>query len=139
MPDIDINVPDSKYEKEEEEDSKNIVNIHDPFFLWGLFEHSDRALMQALKTLSDADCSRLYWSCHYHKHIKVCQFILDNYAPVCIARDAMEQISQIAKTGDRSKTPDLSQIPVPFFYQHHQNLLLLNYVMERLYHQKENH
>ena len=97
----------------DDDDSSNIVNIHDPFFLWGVFEHTDRALIRSLTTLSDADCSRLYWSCHYHKHTKVCQRILDNYAPVRIAHDAMEQISQVAKSAD-TKAPDLSQIPIPF-------------------------
>ena len=95
------------------QETSNIVNIHDPFFLWGLFNHSDRALIRALSTLNDADRSRLYWTCHYRKHSHVCQRILDDYAPVRIARDAMEQISQITKAAE-SKTPDLTEIPIPF-------------------------
>ncbi|CAF1013174.1 unnamed protein product [Rotaria sp. Silwood1] len=99
--------------EEENHDLTNIVNVHDPFFLWGLFEHSDRALLQALQTLSDADCSRLYWTCHYHKHKKVCECILDNYAPIRIARDAIAILSHMTKSGD-NKIPDLTKIPVPF-------------------------
>ena len=94
-------------------ETSNIVNVHDPFFLWGLFEHSDRALIRIISTVTDADRSRLYWSCHYNKHEHVCQRILDDYAPVRIARDAMEKISQISKSAE-SKIPDLTQIPVPF-------------------------
>ncbi|CAF4708949.1 unnamed protein product, partial [Rotaria sp. Silwood2] len=78
-----------------------------------LFEHCNRALLQVLTTLSDADCSRLYWTCHYHKHTKLCQYILDNYAPVCIARDAIAILCQMVKSSD-SKIPDLTQTPVPF-------------------------
>ncbi len=107
------NTDQIKLEEEENDDSRNIVNVHDPFFLWGVFEHSDRALMRSLGTLSDEDCSRLYWSCHYHKHETVCQYLLDNCAPVRIARDAIEKLSEMTKASD-SKTPDLSQIPVPF-------------------------
>jgi hypothetical protein len=119
MPDSDMNalvhnMTEPKHEEEEDDDtSTNIVNVHDPFFLWGLFEHSDRALIRALGTLSDADCSRLYWSCHYHKHTKVCQYVLDNNAPVRIARDAIEKLSGMTRGSD-TKTPDLTQIPVPF-------------------------
>ena len=119
MADIGIHVPIHNVDERErtgtddEDDSTNIVNIHDPFFLWALFDHSDRALMRSLTTLSDSDCSQLYWTCHYHKHAKVCQYILDNYAPVRIAHDAIEQLSQIAKAGDQ-KVPDLTHIPVPF-------------------------
>ncbi|CAF0739466.1 unnamed protein product [Rotaria sordida] len=117
MPILDLNVPihnvdEIKYEEQTHE-STNIVNIHDPFFLWGLVEHSDRNLLQALKTLSDADCSRLYWSCHYRKHTELCQRILDNCAPIRIAHDAIAIISQMTKSGD-SKIPDLTQVPVPF-------------------------
>jgi hypothetical protein len=120
MTDLDLNIPihntnEPKHETEEEDDDAptNIVNIHDPFFLWGLLEHNDRTLMRALRTLTDADISRLYWSCHYHKRTKICQYVLDNNAPICIARDAIEQLSQMKKTTD-NKTPDLSQIPIPF-------------------------
>ena len=112
--DIDHSVNSFDHNQDDgDDDSSNIVNIHDPFFLWGVFEHTDRALIRSLSTLSDADCSRLYWSCHYHKHTKVCQRILDDYAPVRIARDAMAQISEVAKSVE-TKTPDLSQIPIPF-------------------------
>ncbi|CAF0829009.1 unnamed protein product [Adineta steineri] len=115
MPDLGINVPIHNTDENEDDDdeSTNIVNVHDPFFLWGIFEHKDRALIRAIGALSDADCSRLYWSCHYHKHNRVCQYVLDNNAPVCIARDAIEKISIMAKAAD-SKSLDLSEIPVPF-------------------------
>jgi hypothetical protein len=124
MPEVTINVPihdidRSKPEKEEknaEDDDDcptNVVNIHDPFFLWCLFEHSDRALIRSLATLSEADCSRLYWTCHYHKHTKVCQQLLDNYSHIRIAHDAIEKISTMTKAVD-GKTPDLSEIPIPF-------------------------
>lgn len=118
MTDLDLNVPIHNINADDtkEEDSNeptNIVNVHDPFFLWGLFEHSDRALIRAFGTLSDADCSRLYWSCHYHKHEKVCQYVLENNSRICIARDAIEKISAMTKAAD-SQNLDLSQIPVPF-------------------------
>jgi hypothetical protein len=122
MPAIDLNVPihnidETKLQDEnthdDDDDSTNIVNVHDPFFLWGLFEHSDRALIRAIKTLPEIECSRLYWSCHYHKHEKVCQYLLDNYSHIRIARDAIEILSSMTKSAD-SKTPDLSQIPIPF-------------------------
>jgi len=114
MPAIDINVPIHNIdETEHDNESTNIVNVHDPFFLWGLFEHSDQVLIQSLVTFSEADCSRLYWSCHYHKHEIVCQHLLENYSHVRIARDAIEILSQMTKASD-NKTPDLSQIPVPF-------------------------
>jgi len=119
MLDFGINVPIHNIEenehKEEDDDHEttNIVNVHDPFFLWALFEHSDRALIRTLDTLSDADCSRLYWSCHYHKHTKVCQYVLDNKAPVCIAHDAIKKLSEMTKAAD-NKALDFSQIPVPF-------------------------
>jgi hypothetical protein len=121
MPAIDLTVPihnidETKHEEENDDDnddSTNIVNVHDPFFLWGLFEHSDRKLIRSLGTLSEADCSRLYWSCHYHKHIKVCQYLLDNYSHIRIAHDAIEKLSQMTKSSDH-KAPDLSEIPIPF-------------------------
>ncbi len=68
-----------KNEEEETEESTNIINVHDPFFLWGLLEHSDRTLIQTDKTLSDDDRSRLYWSCYYHKRFEVCDYMLKNY------------------------------------------------------------
>jgi len=119
MPDIDINVPihnidETKHDEENtDNESTNIVNIHDPFFLWGLFEHSDRTLIRSLSTFSEADCSRLYWSCHYHQHKIVCQHLLENYSHIRIAHDAIEMLSQMTKSPD-NKIPDLSQIPVPF-------------------------
>ncbi|CAF0893444.1 unnamed protein product [Adineta ricciae] len=117
MSDFDLNVPihnlNADDSKEDSNEQTNIVNVHDPFFLWGLFEHSDRALIRAFGTLSDADCSRLYWSCHYHKHEKVCQYVLENNSRICIARDAIEKISAMTKAAD-SQNLDLSQIPVPF-------------------------
>ena len=117
MAEVDFTVPihDTAEAKTEDSDDEptNIVNVHDPFFLWGIFDHTDRALLRSLQTLSEEDCSRLYWSCHYHKHTKVCQCLLDNYSHIRIAHDAMEQISQLAKSAD-NKTVDLSLIPIPF-------------------------
>ena len=104
-PTFDINIDD--------DEKANLVNVHDPFFLWALFNHSDRALIRSLSILSDADRSRLYWTCHYRKHRHVCQRILDDFAPVRIARDAMEKLSQLAKISE-CKTPNLSEIPIPF-------------------------
>jgi len=92
----------------------NIVNVHDPFFLWGLFEHTDRTLLCALNTLSEADCSRLYWSCYYQKHERICQYLFNNYSHIHIAHDAIQKISQMTKIADIKATPDLSEIPVPF-------------------------
>jgi hypothetical protein len=102
----------NNYNKEDDE-TMNIVNVHDPFFLWGLIEHSDRSLLRSYETLSDADRSRLYWSCHYHKRQKVCQYVLEKCRLVRTARDAIEKLSEITKAGG-DKTPDLTQIPVPF-------------------------
>ena len=123
MPDVNItaqihDIDGLKLEKEEKNDDDddcptNVVNIHDPFFLWGVFEHSDRTLLRSLSILTDDDRSRLYWSCHYHKHNKVCQQLLDNYSHIRIAHDAIEIISAMTKAVD-SATPDLSDIPVPF-------------------------
>jgi hypothetical protein len=98
---------------EEDDEPTNIVNVHDPFFLWGLVEHSDRSLIRAYETLSDADRSVLYWSCHYHKRSNVCKYVLNNCKLVRAARDAIEQLSKMAEAGDK-ETPDLTQIPVPF-------------------------
>ncbi|CAF0960162.1 unnamed protein product [Rotaria sordida] len=95
------------------EESMNIVNVHDPFFLWGLIKHSDQSLIQANETLSDADRSLLYWSCHYYKRSNVCNYLLDNCKLVCTARDAIEKLSNITKAGG-NETPDLTKIPVPF-------------------------
>lgn len=118
MPEIDTNVPIHNLEENnasdnDEDTTTNIVNVHDPFFLWGLFEHSDRALLRSLNTLSEADCSRLYWSCYYQKHAKVCQYLLDNYSHIHIAHDAIQKISQMTKAAE-NKTPDFYDIPVPF-------------------------
>jgi hypothetical protein len=99
--------------EEEGDESMNIVNVHDPFFLWGLLEHSDRTLIRASETLSEADLSRLYWSCYYYKRSKVCEYVLDNCESVRIACDAIKHLSDMTKEGG-SKTPDLKQIPVPF-------------------------
>lgn len=80
MTDI-ISVPIHKTQEEnlddDDDDSTNIVNVHDPFFLWGVFEHSNRALIRSFSILSEADCSRLYWSCHYHKQTGVCQRLFE--------------------------------------------------------------
>lgn len=117
MPEVNLPVPIHNLDGPKAEDNDdappNIVNVHNPFFLWGLLEHSDRELLHSLKTLSEVDCSRLYWSCHYHKHNKLCQQLLDNYSHIRIAHDAIEQLSELTKAAD-GKTPDLSQIPVPF-------------------------
>ena len=117
MPEVNSTVPihDMTESNADDNDDEltNVVNVHDPFFLWGIFEHSDRTLLRSLQTLTEEDCSRLYWSCHYRKHTKVCQYLLDNYSHIRIAYDAMEQISQLAKSAD-NKTPDLSQVPIPF-------------------------
>jgi len=102
-----------KEEDGDNEESTNIVNVHDPFFLWGLLEHSDRTLIQANKTLSDADRSRLYWSCYYYQRAEVCEHILKNDDSVRIAHDAIEKLSKMTKAGGKDE-PDLTEIPVPF-------------------------
>jgi hypothetical protein len=98
---------------QKDEESTNIVNVHDPFFLWGVLEHSNRSLLQAIETLSDADRSRLYWSCHYYKRSEVCDYILNHYQTIRTARDAIEKLSEMTKAGGKDE-PDLTQIPVPF-------------------------
>jgi hypothetical protein len=118
MPDIELNVlihnlDETKPEEVDDDHASNVVNVHDPFLLWGIFEHSDRRLLQASGTLPEADCSRLYWTCHYHKHTKVCQYLLENYSHIRIARDAMKKISAMTKAVN-GKIPDFSEIPVPF-------------------------
>ncbi|CAF1477684.1 unnamed protein product [Adineta steineri] len=95
------------------EESLNIVNVHDPFFLWGLLEHSDRSLIRAYETLPDADRSRLYWSCHYHKRVNVCEYVLNNCELVRTAHNAIKKLSELAKA-HKTKTPDLTEVPVPF-------------------------
>jgi hypothetical protein len=102
-----------KNEEEETEESTNIVNVHDPFFLWGLLEHSDRTLIQTDKTLSDDDRSRLYWSCYYHKRFKVCDYMLKNYEFIRTAHDAIKKLSEMTQAGGKDE-PDLTEIPVPF-------------------------
>ncbi len=104
---------DQQTENHDDEERMNIVNVHEPFFLWGLLEHPDRQLIRVIDTLSDVDLSRLYWSCHYHKRSNVCERLLNNHAGVRIARDAIVMLSEMAKTADSQKL-DLSQIPVPF-------------------------
>jgi hypothetical protein len=97
----------------DQEEPSNIVNIHDPFFLWGLLEHSDQNIIRAMETFSEDDLSRLYWSCHYHKRSTVCDYILKRYGSVRVAHEAIEKLSQVSKNaGDQS--PDLSGVPVPF-------------------------
>jgi hypothetical protein len=100
-------------EEDENDEPTNIVNVHDPFFLWGLLEHSDRALIRAYETLSDSDRSSLYWSCHFYKRSKVCDYVLNNCELVRTARDAIKQISKMTETRGK-ETPDLTQVPVPF-------------------------
>jgi len=97
----------------EDEETMNIVNVHDPFFLWGLMEHSDCSLIRSYETLSDVDRSRLYWSCHYYKREIVCEYVLEKCQLVRTAHDAIGKLSEITKAGG-DKTPDLTQIPVPF-------------------------
>jgi hypothetical protein len=106
-----INNPKNGHEEIKE--PTNIVDVHDPFFLWGLLEHSDRTLIQADKTLSDDDRSRLYWSCHYYKRSAVCDHILKNYELIRTAHDAIKKLSEITEAGGKDE-PDLTEIPVPF-------------------------
>lgn len=95
------------------DEPSNIVNVHDPFFLWGVTEHSDDALIRAFDSLPDDDRSRLYWSCHYHKREKVCEHVLARCQLVRTARDAIEKLSDMTKAGGNEE-PDLTQIPLPF-------------------------
>jgi len=95
------------------EESTNIVNVHDPFFLWGLLKYSDRSLIKANETLSDADRSRLYWSCHYYKRLEVCGYLLNKYELVRVAHDAIKKLSEMTKAGENDE-PNLTEIPVPF-------------------------
>jgi hypothetical protein len=96
-------------EEEDHQESTNIVNIHDPFFLWSLLEHSDSILIEAIETLSDVDRSILYWSCHFHKRSKICENILNKSELIRAAQDAIEKLSEMTKS-----EPDLTQISVPF-------------------------
>ena len=91
----------------------NVVNIHDPFFLWGILEHPDRTLIQAIESLAERDLSHLYWSSYYHKRSTVCDRILDKHESIRAANDAVKKLSELAKT-PTSETPDLSDIAVPF-------------------------
>jgi hypothetical protein len=104
---------DSSQAHSNSDEPTNIVNVHDPFFLWGIKEHSDETLIRAYDTLPDDDRSRLYWSCYYYKREKVCEYILKNCQLVRTAQEAIEKLSEMTKAGD-SKEPDLTQIPVPF-------------------------
>jgi len=97
----------------ETEESTSIVDVHDPFFLWGLLEHSDRTLIEADKRLDDDDRSRLYWSCAYYKRSKICEHILQNHEQVRRADDAIKKLSEMTRTAGKNE-PDLTQIPVPF-------------------------
>ena len=105
--------PNSRKESDDDGEQLNIVNVHDPFFLWGLLQHSERSLIRAYETLSDADRSRLYWSCHYYKRSEVCYHILNNCELVRTARDAIDKLSELTKAGGKD-APDLTQISVPF-------------------------
>ena len=98
---------------EENMEPTNIVDVHDPFFLWSLLEYSDQQLIQADKTFSDDDRSRLYWSCYYHKRSAVCDYILKNYKLIRTAHEAIKRLSEIADTGGKDE-PNLTEIPVPF-------------------------
>lgn len=96
-----------------DEESSNIVNVHDPFFLWGILEHSNYALIKSIETLSDEDLSCLYWSCYFHKRSKVCEEILSKYELSRTANDAIKKLSEMTKTAGKNE-PDLTQVPVPF-------------------------
>ncbi|CAF3972414.1 unnamed protein product [Rotaria sp. Silwood2] len=86
--DIDKN----KHKKEnDQQESMNIVNVHDPFFLWSLLEHSDQLLIQANETFSDAP---------------------RNFRT---ARDSIEKLSNMTNIG-ADETPDLKEIYVPPVY-----------------------
>lgn len=98
---------------ENDEESTNIVNVHDPFFLWGILEHSDNTLIKSIETLSSDDLSRLYWSCYYHERSKVCEEILNKYETIRTANDAIKKLSEMTKETETDK-PNLSQISVPF-------------------------
>lgn len=91
----------------------SIVDVHDPFFLWGLLEHSDKSLLHADKTLEEDDRSHLYWSCYYYNRSQVCDYILENHERIRKADQAIEKLSQITKAGAKTE-PDLSAIAVPF-------------------------
>ena len=91
----------------------SIVDVHDPFFLWGLLEHSEETLMHADKTLEGDDRSHLYWSCYYYDRSQVCDHILKNHESIRKADDAIKKLSEMTKAGAKSE-PDLSQIAVPF-------------------------
>ncbi|CAF0750751.1 unnamed protein product [Didymodactylos carnosus] len=97
-------------ESEKRKANPNIVNIHNPFFLWDL--NDDEDILAAVNTLNETDRSRLYWTCHYRKRDKICNFLLENYSGVRIAHDAMQMISQFTKHPD--KQVDFSNVPLPF-------------------------
>ncbi|CAF0920958.1 unnamed protein product [Adineta ricciae] len=100
-------------ENDDDDESTNIVNVHDPFFLWGLLEHSDRTLIRAYDTLSEPDRSRLYWSCHYYKRKAVCEYVLNNCQLVRTADEAIRKLSEMTAAVDKDEL-DLKQISVPF-------------------------
>ena len=96
-----------------EEEPSNLVNIHDPFFLWGLLEHTDQGIIRAMETFSEDDLSRLYWSCHFHKRSTICNYILKRYESARVTHEAIEKLSAMSKKpGDQS--PELNQVSVPF-------------------------
>ncbi|UJR14087.1 hypothetical protein I4U23_001083 [Adineta vaga] len=110
---IDMNNNSSNNKNDVDDESSNIVNVHDPFFLWGLLEHSDQSLIRIYDTLSDPDRSRLYWSCYYYKRLPVCEYILNNCSLVRTADEAIKKLSELTKLNGNNE-PDLKQIPVPF-------------------------
>lgn len=94
-------------------EQSNIVNIHDPFFLWGLLEHSDERLIQSIGALKDEDLSRLYWSCYFHQRTAVCDGIRKKSQSIQVEQDAIDKLSALAKKAKEDQ-PDLSDIQVPF-------------------------
>ena len=97
----------------QKEEPTSIVDVHDPFFLWGLLEYSDETLLRADQTLEEDDRSHLYWSCYYYNRTQVCDYILQNHEPIRKADEAIKKLSEITKAGAKNE-PDLSEIAVPF-------------------------
>ena len=98
---------------DKQHEHSNIVNIHDPFFLWGLLQHSDDALIGAISKVNEDDLSRLYWSCLFRERSDVCDAILKSSQTIRTAHDAVEKLSRLAEKA-QSDEPDLSDIQTPF-------------------------
>lgn len=97
----------------EQEEQPNIVNVHDPFFLWGLLQHSDELLIESINKIDEDDLSRLYWSCYYHKRSNVCEAILKTSRSIRLAHDAMKKLSTLASKVQNDQ-PNLNEIETPF-------------------------